>query len=96
MFQPGTSLTFDNAKTALNAGLQAIAEGQTEIDFSGLITVDSAAVATMLAWRRVAVARAVPLIFRHVPKNLHSLISLYDVTELIDDANTVRSDLPHH
>lgn len=95
MFQPGASLTFDNAKTTLNAGLQAIAEGQNEIDFSSLITVDSAAVATILAWRRLAVARAVPLVFHDVPENLHSLISLYDVAALID-ADMVRNDLPHH
>jgi phospholipid transport system transporter-binding protein len=96
MFQPGASLTFDNAKTALDAGLQAIAEGQTAIDFSDLIAVDSAAVATMLAWRRVAAARALPLAFLHVPENLQSLISLYDVAELLDDASMARSDLPHH
>ncbi len=95
MFQPGVSLTFDNAKTALDAGLQAIAAGQTEIDFSALVTVDSAAVATMLAWQRVAAAKAISLSFRNIPGNLLSLISLYDVTALIAP-NIVRADLPHH
>ena len=95
MFQPGTSLTFDNAKTALDAGLQAIAGGQTDIDFSNLVTVDSAAVATMLAWQRVAASKAVSLSFRNIPANLLSLISLYDVTALIAP-NITRADLPHH
>ena len=95
MFQPGASLTFDNAKTALDAGLQAIAGGQTDIDFSGLVTVDSAAVATMLVWQRVAVSKAVTLTFRNIPGNLLSLISLYDVTALIAP-NIARADLPHH
>ena len=95
MFQPGASLTFDNAKTALDAGLQAIAGGQTDIDFSSLVTVDSAAVATMLAWQRVATAKAVSLSFSNIPANLLSLISLYDVTALIAP-NIVRADLPHH
>ncbi|WP_112991662.1 STAS domain-containing protein [Herminiimonas fonticola] len=95
MFQPGASLTFDNAKTALDAGLQAIAGGQTDIDFSSLVTVDSAAVATMLAWQRIAVSKAVSLSFRNIPANLLSLISLYDVTALIAP-NIVRADLPHH
>jgi phospholipid transport system transporter-binding protein len=95
MFQPGASLTFDNAKTALDAGLQAIAGGQTEIDFSDLVTVDSAAVATMLAWQRVAASKAVSLSFRNIPANLLSLISLYDVTALIAP-NIARADLPHH
>lgn len=95
MFQPGASLTFDNAKTALDAGLQAIAAGQTEIDFSALVTVDSAAVATMLAWQRVAAAKAISLSFLNIPGNLLSLISLYDVAALIAP-NIVRTDLPHH
>jgi phospholipid transport system transporter-binding protein len=106
MFQPGASLTFDNAKTALDAGLQAIAGGQTVIDFSGLTIVDSAAVGTLLAWRRAAASRVTPLAFINLPDNLRSLISLYDVSELLDvdpaipGANalpsTPRTDLPHH
>lgn len=95
MFQPGTSLTFNNAKSALDAGLQAIAGGQAAIDFADVVAVDSAAVATMLAWRRAATARAVPLAFNNLPANLRSLISLYDVTALID-ADLPRTDLPHH
>ena len=95
MFLPGASLTFDNAKTALDAGLQAIARGQADIDFSSLVTVDSAAVATMLAWKRVAAAKSVVLSFRNIPDNLLSLISLYDVTALIAP-NIARADLPHH
>lgn len=95
MFQPGTSLTFDNAKTALDAGIQAIAGGQTDIDFSNLLMVDSAAVATMLAWQRVAASKAISLSFRNIPANLLSLISLYDVTALIAP-NIERADLPHH
>lgn len=95
MFQPGTSLTFDNAKTALDAGIQAIAGGQTDIDFSNLVMVDSAAVATMLAWQRVAASKAISLSFRNIPANLLSLISLYDVTALIAP-NIERADLPHH
>lgn len=95
MFQPGTSLTFDTAKSALSAGLQAIAAGQTEFDFAKVETVDSAAVATMLAWRRSASAAALALSFNNLPGNLLSLISLYDVTELIG-SSSARADLPHH
>lgn len=95
MFQPGASLTFNNAKSALTAGLQAIAAGQTEIDFAGVVTVDSAAVATMLAWRRAAISRALPLVFNNLPENLCNLISLYDVTSLIR-VHSPRTDLSHH
>lgn len=96
MFQPGASFTFANAKTLLQAGLQAIAGGQAVIDFAGLTTVDSSAVATLLAWRRAAQARSVPLAFSNAPDNLRSLIALYDVSALIDIPSTARADLPHH
>lgn len=95
MFQPGASLTFDNAKIVLDAGLKAIGSGQTAIDFAGVVTADSSAVASMLAWRRAATARAAPLVFDNLPANLCSLISLYDVTTLID-SSLPRTDLPHH
>lgn len=95
MFQPGASLTFNNANTVLDAGLKAIAGGQTTIDFSLVSSVDSAAVATLLAWRRAALARATSLTFNNLPTNLQSLISLYDVTTVLD-LTAARLDLPHH
>jgi phospholipid transport system transporter-binding protein len=95
MFQPGSSLTFDNAKTVLQAGLQAIAGGQTSIDFAGVTTVDSSAVATLLAWRRAAAARSASLAFENLPDNLRSLVALYDVSALLGLAAS-RTDLPHH
>lgn len=75
--------------------MQAIAAGQAEIDFSGVLTVDSAAVASLLAWQRAARSRSLPLIFKNLPASLCNLISLYDVTTLINIASA-RSDLPHH
>lgn len=95
MYQPGASLTFDNAKTALQAGLQAIAGGQKEIDFAQVTTVDSSAVATALAWQRAAKVRAVSLAFRNLPENFRSLVALYDVEALIGIGN-LHSGQPHH
>jgi phospholipid transport system transporter-binding protein len=95
MFQPDRSLTFDNAKAVLQAGLQAISDGQVSIDFAGVTTVDSSAVATLLAWRRAAAARSTPITFENMPENLRSLVALYDVSALLDPASS-RSDLPHH
>jgi phospholipid transport system transporter-binding protein len=95
MYQPGASLTFHNAKTALRAGLQAIASGQTEIDFAQVSTVDSSAVATALAWQRAAKAQAVSLAFRNLPENFRSLIALYDVETLVGVGN-LPSGQPHH
>ncbi|HWT72765.1 MAG TPA: STAS domain-containing protein [Oxalicibacterium sp.] len=100
MFQPGTSLTFDNASSVLRAGLQAIAGGQAVIDFTDVKAADSSAVATLLAWQRAAQAHAVPLAFANLPDNLRSLIALYDVSALLvtgsSAASFPRSDLPHH
>jgi len=83
MFRPTLTLTVNNAKTTLDAGLSAIANGQTEIDLAQLTAVDSAAVATLVAWRRAASARGAPLTFRNAPVNLQSLAELYDVADLL-------------
>lgn len=82
-YRPAHSLTVNNAKTVLEDGLQAIARGQSEIDLGGLTVVDSAAVATMLAWARAARGAGKSLGFTHIPANLQSLADLYGVTELL-------------
>ena len=84
MYQPKDSLTAYNAETALQAGLQAIATGQREMDLAQLGTVDSAAVATLLAWKRAAAQQGVSLAFHHMPANLQSLADLYGVGELLE------------
>jgi phospholipid transport system transporter-binding protein len=73
----------NNAPAVLEAGLRAIANGQTEIDLSELTTVDSAAVATLLAWQRAAQGRNETLAFRNLPADLQSLADLYGVTALL-------------
>jgi phospholipid transport system transporter-binding protein len=83
MFRPTLTLTVNNAGTALDAGLSAIAAGQTEIDLTQLTAVDSAAVATLVAWRRAALERGAKLTFKNPPANLQSLAELYGVAELL-------------
>jgi phospholipid transport system transporter-binding protein len=83
MYQPAESLTLANARRVLAEGLRAIAAGQPEIDLSRLATVDSSAVATLLAWKRAAAARNAPLAFRNAPASLQSLAGLYGVAELL-------------
>jgi phospholipid transport system transporter-binding protein len=83
VFRPTLTLTVNNAKTAYEAGLRAIEEGQSEIDLAQLTAVDSAAVATLLAWRRAATSRGAALTYRNMPANLRSLADLYGVTELL-------------
>jgi phospholipid transport system transporter-binding protein len=101
MFRPGPTLTFNNAKTVLEAGLRAIASGDN-IDLSELAVVDSAAVATLLAWQRAARKQGKSLTFLHPPANLQSLAELYDLARLLQIGSSAapspspRADLLHH
>jgi phospholipid transport system transporter-binding protein len=102
MFRPGPTLTFNNAKSVLEAGLRAIASGQ-DIDLAELTVVDSAAVATLLAWQRAARKQGKSLAFTHLSANLQSLAELYDVAPLLhiglpaDHTSSHRgADLPRH
>lgn len=100
MFRPSHSLTVSNAKFALEAGLRAIAAGETEIDLSDVVAVDSAAVATLLAWQCAALNRGLSLHFSSLSSNLESLIDLYGVSDLLalatESSVTDPSIAPHH
>jgi phospholipid transport system transporter-binding protein len=98
MFRPGLTLTFNNAKTVLEAGLNAIRSGETEMDLKELTAVDSAAVATLVAWQRAAREQGKALAFNNLPANLHSLAELYGVASLLsaDTSAASRADLLHH
>ncbi|MBC7513253.1 MAG: STAS domain-containing protein [Herminiimonas sp.] len=82
-FQPAPTLTVDNARSMLAAGLQAVDGGQHVIDFSGLTAVDSAAVAVLLAWQRAALAKGIALSFINMPDMLQNLADLYGVVDLL-------------
>ncbi|TFV93948.1 STAS domain-containing protein [Oxalobacteraceae bacterium OM1] len=94
-FRPGLTLTMQNARTVLDAGLRAIGGGQASIDLGELNAVDSSAVATLLAWQRAARGAGKPLAFLNMPANLQSLVALYGVGELLQTTAS-RADLPHH
>jgi len=110
MFRPTLTLTVNNAKIVLESGLRAIEAGQIEIDLAQLTAVDSAAVATLLAWQRAAQALGRELTFTNLPGNLQSLVHLYGVDDLLHAAipeqaqapaqtqasTALRKDLAHH
>lgn len=97
MFRPSHSLTVGNAKATLEEGLRAIAGGETEIDLSDVVAVDSAAVATLLAWQCAALNQGLSLHFSSLPANLESLIDLYGVTDLLSPATViVATSTLHH
>jgi phospholipid transport system transporter-binding protein len=83
MFKPAAKLTMDNASQTLEAGLQAIAAGESDFDLSGLLNVDSSAVATLLEWQRQAQQLGKTLHFGGLSPNLQSLIVLYGAAELL-------------
>ena len=96
-FLPAPTLTIGNARGMLAAGLQAIAGGQHTIDFSGLATVDSAAVAVLLAWQRAARAGRITLTFINMPQTLLSLTDLYGVSALLPvPVAPAGANLPQH
>jgi phospholipid transport system transporter-binding protein len=94
MFKPAARLTMDNASETLAAGLHAIAAGESDFDLSDLLSVDSSAVAVLLEWQRQARERGATLRFGVLPPNLHSLIALYGVAELLP--TSVAADARHH
>jgi phospholipid transport system transporter-binding protein len=56
------------------------------IDFAAITGVDSAAVALLLEWRRMAAQRGKALSFSNLPANLLALADLYGVADLIQPA----------
>jgi phospholipid transport system transporter-binding protein len=53
------------------------------IDFAEVADVDSAAVALLLDWRRMALKRKKTLVFVNLPANLLALAELYGVADVI-------------
>jgi phospholipid transport system transporter-binding protein len=96
MYRPAQNLTVNNAKEALEAGLRAIAAGQTQMDLGELTVVDSVAVATLLAWKRAALKCGAELIFTNLAANLQSLVTLYEVAGLLQSASatTIQDESP--
>lgn len=53
------------------------------VDMAQVDAVDSAAVSLMLSWVRQAKVQNVDISFIHVPTNLHSLVDLYGLSEVL-------------
>jgi phospholipid transport system transporter-binding protein len=80
----------EKAITNLNAGqvvetvAAAIRGGDLTIDFSGVVRCDTAAVACVLAWLRLAQSSGRQLSLVALPPDLLSLAKLYGVERLMD------------
>ena len=78
-----TSITMTDAADVLREGMEAILQGATTIDLSGLARFDSSAVSALLAWQRAASEKSVNLELVGLPEGLLSLAKLYGVDVLL-------------
>ena len=76
-------LTVDSAAEVLAASEDAELPATGVVALGGLRSVDSAAVAVLLSWRRRAAAESKTLIFTDVPAALVALAELYGVEDLL-------------
>jgi phospholipid transport system transporter-binding protein len=60
---------------------------QLKMDFSGVTNVDTATISLIFEWLRQAQNQGSQLTFAKLPENLHSLINLYGVVDLIPDSS---------
>ena len=77
------ALSMDTAAGVLEASREAPLPGTGIVSLAAVESVDSAAVAVLLAWRRRAAAEGEDLSFTDVPASLSALAELYGVEELI-------------
>lgn len=77
------SITNQNAALIVETGQAAIRGGDLVIDFSAVVRCDTAAVACVLAWIRIAQSSGKKLVLVALPKDLLSLAKLYGVETLI-------------
>ena len=80
-------LTFETIPAVLEESASYVARpdlpDKLTIDFAQVTDVDSAAVALLLDWRRMAAKRKKTLVFVNLPANLVALAELYGVADVI-------------
>ena len=77
-------LTMLNTPKIYTQGLQALSAGDDwQVDCAQLASVDSSAVALLLAWLRAAQAKNCQLSVTGLPNSLLSLANLYGVEEML-------------
>jgi phospholipid transport system transporter-binding protein len=77
------SIVMENAAAVAQAGLAAIARGDTQFDLAAVRRCDSSAVAVLLEWQRAAAARGATLDVRGAPAAIASLAGVYGVETLL-------------
>jgi phospholipid transport system transporter-binding protein len=80
------SLTFATARAARDLGTRTISaagSGALEIDCAGVTAADSAGLAVLLDWLRIAKSARRSLRYTHLPAGLVALASIGEVAELL-------------
>jgi len=77
------AMVIDTAAALKKAGDAAIAAGAAKVDLSAVTDADSAAVAILLSWVRVAQDQRASLSIVNPPESIRSLATLYGVAELL-------------
>lgn len=73
----------DNANAVLQESSTLAMTDDTNIDFSEVSNVDTAALSLIMEWQRRAISSGNKIHFSHLPEGLVSLAALYGVTDFI-------------
>ena len=76
-------LTIDTVPGLVEQIRQQVRRGVTQVDFSRVTDIDSAAVALALEWRRQSSAANGPLALINMPEAMRNLANLYGVADLL-------------
>lgn len=76
-------MTMNNAAALESEGAALIGDGMHCFDFSEVTAADSAGIAILFSWMRMAKAKGVELVFANIPAELQSLAAVYDVNDLL-------------
>ena len=77
------NMTIETAKDLLQAGVAAMGNGAATFDLAAVNDVDSAGLAVLFGWQRVANAQGESLRIANPPRSLSSLAEVYGVTGLL-------------
>lgn len=78
------SMTMNNAAALEREGAELIGGDIRRFDFSEVTESDSAGIAILFSWMRLAKQKGITLVFVNIPIELHSLAAVYDVNELLN------------
>ncbi len=73
----------NNAAALEREGAELIGGDIRSFDFSGVTEADSAGIAILFSWMRMAKAKGIDLRFSNIPIELQSLAAVYDVNDLL-------------